>query len=927
MAQTRPGHWWPRLVEAFHGALDAPTAERSAYLDRACGGDAALRDEVDAMLAANGSHGAFGLEQLVCDVAPADEADSLIGARLGPWRVVDGLGQGGMGTVYRAERDDGRYAQRVALKVVRSAQPRGAARFAAETAILARLSHPNIARLIDGGHTPEGSAYLVMEYVDGQPITAHADAHRLTVDERLRLFRVVCAATEHAHHALVVHRDLKPANIFVSRAGEVKLLDFGIAKLLEPDAPLADQTLPGLRALTPAYAAPEQLRAEPVTTATDVYVLGAVLYELLTGQRARGEPHTRPSEWPGLPPAPSIAVRRGASDAEDGVAPRLAAARHTSPVRLARRLTGDVDRVVMKALQPEPGRRYGSAGQLGDDIQRLLDGRPVVAQPDTRAYRVRRFVGRHRVASGLAAALGTIVVSFAVVAALQARSIAVERDRARLEARRAERVSVLVTDLFKLAEPGPGRGATITARELLDRASHRVAGELQGDAATQVALFNALGRVYGNLGLHDAAIAVLDDAMARHGSVPAPGAETLAAAETLQLLGERHASKHDFARAEARFRAALALRRGLPASGADVAATLEGLGRTLNATGRYAEARATLEDALAIRRRAGASAADLMSGLHELGLLVHFAGDTARAEQLFREAVAFGDRIAGPSAAKVTGLLHKAELVAAFDRAPERAEPLLREALAMARTIHAGDHTDVAICLASLAGNLLRLRKLPDAEAVAHESVAMLVRLHGDRHGETLAARVTLARVLRAAGKPPAAESVLRYSLPHARALLGDGDSTTIVITRGLATVLEEQGRFREAHAIRRDELSRTERVLGEHDVFVATGLAALGQHGLDRGRLDLAEQYFVQALAVRHRLHPPGHWRIDEARGLVGLARLRAGRLAEAEIDLRAAYEGLRAHRGPTAKETAAVQARLAELQARGFGRPGRGR
>ncbi|MEO5822753.1 MAG: tetratricopeptide repeat-containing protein kinase family protein, partial [Vicinamibacteraceae bacterium] len=711
--------------------------------------------------------------------------------------------------------------------------------------------------------------------------------------------------------------------------GQVKLLDFGIAKLLEPDRPLADQTAPELRALTPSYAAPEQIRGEPVTTAADVYVLGAVLYELLCGERAVRHDHDGGAarEWPTTPPAPSVVVSRWPGETRDGtpVASRLAAARGASPARLTRRLAGDIDRVVLKALQPEPERRYGSAGQLGDDVQRLLEGRPVMALPDTRAYRVRRFVGRHRLATGMASALCAIVVTFAVVAGMQARSIAIERDRARVEAHRAERVSVLVTDLFKLAEPGPGRGATMSARELLDRGAHRISVELQGDPETQVALFNAIARVYGNLGLHDAAIAVLERAAERARAIAGEG--SLAGAETLHLLGERHASKSDHARAEQRFRAALALRQRLHAAGTDVAATLEGLGRALNAKGRYVEARARLEEALAMRRREpGASDADLMSGLHELGLLVHFAGDTARAEQLFREAAAVGDRIPGPSTARMTNLLNKAELVAAFDHAPKRAEPLLRDALAMARAIHAGDHGDIATCLASLASNLLRLAKLPDAEAAARESAAMAHRLHGDRHEATLAAGLALARVLRAAGKPQEAERLLRESLPQARSLLGDGDSTTIVIARGLATVLEEQRRFGEALSVRRDELARTARVLGDHDVFIATGLAGLGQHGLERGRPALAEHYFLQALAVRRLLHPPNHWRIDEALGLVGVARLRAGRLADAEIDLQAAYQGLRVHRGAAAKETLVARTRLAELYEE-WGKPSRAR
>ena len=881
------------------------------------------------MLAADGPEHALEIERLVHDGGePSLDPDPFIGMRLGPWLVVDVLGRGGMGTVYLAERDDGQYEQRVALKLVRGPARDGPLRFTAESHILARLSHPNIARLIDAGHTPEGSAYLVMEFVDGSSITAYADAHRLTVDDRLRLFRVVCEATQHAHQALIVHRDLKPSNILVSRAGEVKLLDFGIAKLLEPDHPLADPTRSGLRALTPAYAAPEQLRGEPVSTATDVFVLGAVLYELLIGQRPGGPDAamSAPRDAPITAP-PSVVVRRqmAAVQAAARTPSALAAERQTSPARLIRRLSGDVDCVVLKALQQEPERRYGSAGQLADDLQRLLDGRPVLAQPDTRGYRLRRFVGRHRVGVAMMSAVAALVVAFAIVAALQARAVAIERDRARVEAARAERVVLLVTDLFKLAEPAAGRGSTIAARELLDRGSQRIAVELADDPETQAALFNALARVYGNLGLHDAAIEVLGRALGRERTVH--GDATLARAETLHLLGERHESKNDHATAERRFREALALRRQLQAPGTEVAATLEGLGRTLNGAGRYGESRAMLEDAVAIRRsEPRVSPAELMSGLHELGKLVHFAGDTARAERLFRESVAVGQRIAGPSRAKVISLRQHAQLVAQFDRAPARAEPLLREALAMARAIHPGDHEDTAICLAALSANLRGLRKLPEAETSARDAAAMMLRLYGPGHVETLSARLDLSRVLNAADKFGEAEQILEDSLGDARSFLGDGHPTTIVTARGLATVIEQQGRFAEALAVRRDELARTAKALGDGDVFVATGLTGLGQHGLASGRLPLAEAYFVKALAVRQKLHPAGHWRIDEARGMVGVARLRARRYDAAEADLLAAYEGLRAHRGQDAAETQAVKAHLVELYDR-WDRPERAR
>ena len=912
---------WARLDSTFQGALDLPADERAAFLDRVCGPDTALRDEVEAMLAADAPEHALGIERLVHDSAGLPpEPDPFIGMRLGPWQVVDLVGHGGMGSVYLAERSDGRYQLRVALKVIRGPAAQGvSARFNSEIHILARLSHPNIARMIDAGHTPEGSPYLVMEYVDGSPVTTHCDALRLTVDGRLSLFRSVCSATQHAHQALVVHRDLKPSNIFVARSGEVKLLDFGIAKLLEPDQPPAEQTRPEMRALTPAYAAPEQVRGEPVTTATDVYVLGAVLYELLTGERpAAYESIERTHETPRVP-LPSAAVGRclagAGSDPGDGVA--VAAARRTSPERLMRRLEGDVDRVVLKALQQEPDRRYGSAGQLADDIQRLLDGRPVAAQPDTFAYRARKFVARHRLAVIAALLTCALLVTFATVAILQARAAAVERDRARVEARRAERVSQLVTDLFKLAEPAAGRGDTIAARELLDQASRRVELELQGDQETQTALFNALARVYGNLGLHDGAIAVLQQAL--HIENADRSRSTLARAETLHLLGERYASKNDHAAADSRFRDALALRRELKAPPLDIAATLDSFGRMLSLTGKYAEARLLMEESLEIRRRdPGVLDSDLMSGLHEFGLLLHRAGDIERAERLLREAADIGRRIPGPSPAKVTALLLLAEVVARFDHEPAKAMPLFGEALEMAHAIYPGDHQQVALCLAELGRNQVDIGRLTDAEATMREAAAMAHRLYGDRHDQTLAARRSLVDVLRAERKWREAEEVLRDILVHARALLGDGNPTTLLTSRTLASVLEEGRRFDEALTLREGELARTIAVLGERDVFVAIGMAGLGQHGLKSGRLDLAERYFLRALDIRRQIHPADHWRIDEARGNVGLARLSAGRLAGAETDLLAAYEGLLAHRGPSARETALVRARLVELYER---------
>jgi serine/threonine protein kinase/tetratricopeptide (TPR) repeat protein len=910
---SRPD-WWTRLEEVFHGALDLPAGQRATYLARACAGEAALREEIEAMLDAEASDHALAVERLVHD-SPTGP-DPLLGHRLGVWRVIDRIGEGGMGTVYLAERDDGRYEQRVAIKVLRGSSP---ARLEAEARILGRLSHPHIARLLDAGASAEGSAYLVMEYVDGAPLTTYCDSRRLTIDDRLRLFRIVCAATQHAHQSLVVHRDLKPSNIFVSTAGDVKLLDFGIAKLLDPDGRSDGALTHGAHALTPDYAAPEQLRGEPVTTAADVYVLGAVLYELVSGQRppARGSNGSM-LDLPPLPP-PSQGVRALAAASDPSAAQRLAGicdARRTSPAKLTRCLAGDLDRVVAKAMHVEPERRYGTAGQLADDVTRLLDGRPVVAQRDTATYRLRRFVGRHRAAVAAAGLFCLLVVAFGLVAIRQARAVAVERDRARLEASRAARVSILLADLFKLAEPDASRGQGITARDLLDQGTSRIASELAGDPDMQAALFNVIGRLYSNLALHDAAIGVLRRALELERSAETRG--SLVQAETLHHLAELTLRKGDYRGAEGFFRESLLLRRTLEAPAADIAATLEALGRGLSVTGRLAEAEVPLREAVEIRRRSPAAAGPLMSALSELAVTLHRKGDMTTAEPLFREAAEIGRRITEPSPEKATGLLQMARLRHQFDRNPAAAEPIYREALALSRRLYPDDHGDTATIISELARVLRDQGRLQEAEVHAREAATMLTRLYGPLHRETMVSSQTLASILRAQGRDADARPLLAAALDTSRQLFGDGHPMTLGAQRAMAAGLEALGHFDEALALRQRELASAITSFGEHDVYVALALAGLGEHGLTAGRPDMAEQSFLRALAVRRAIHPAAHWRIDETLGQVGAARLAAGRQREAEADLLAAHEGLRVRRGVSAAETLAVRKHLAELYER---------
>ena len=573
------------------------------------------------MLAADSPDRAFGLERLVYDEAPCLDPDPFTGRQLGHWRVLEPIGRGGMGTVYLAERADGQDEQRVALKVVPALPLSTArtARFQAERHILARVAHPNIARLLDAGFTPEGSAYLVMEHVDGSPITEDRDERRLTIADRVSLFRRVAEATQHAHQSLVVHRDLKPANIFVAHASaEVKLLDFGIAKLIDPDHADSGATARELRVLTPGYAAPEQFRGDPVTTATDVYVLGVVLFELLTGRHPFGTSDVATAPESIAPPAPAEIVRKlltSTADADRQAIARIASARRTTGRRLINRLDGDLDRIVLKVLRNEPDRRYASAGQLADDprpLPRRPPGRRASRHRNVSAPQVRRSASsRRQHGRGGVRALDAV---------FRIRGFSGEGGQGRTGSRaRRSRPRRACHSPCRRSLQARGSGRRPRRHDYRARAPRSGGGAnrvgLANDAATQTALFNVLGRVYANLGLHDPAIGVLTRALDLQRATSSD--ETLTQAETLHRLGEVFAVKGDHPAAQQRLEEALARRRRLNAPVDDVAATLEELGRVMGLTGRADQAQALLEEAVKLRRsQPGAPPGAVTSGLY-----------------------------------------------------------------------------------------------------------------------------------------------------------------------------------------------------------------------------------------------------------------------------------------------------------------------
>ncbi len=754
-----------QVEQLFASALARPAEDRGRFLKAASGGDEVLVAEVERWLAADSRAGDFvevAIERVAEAVAGESGEALVLGEALGPWHIVARLGRGGTSTVYLGERGDGQFLGRVAIKVLQPGMitPDLADRFQRERRILSGLEHPGIARFLDGGTTSRGLPYFVMELVDGLPIDRWADRLALPLAERIALFRQVCDAVRHAHQNLVVHRDIKPSNVLVTGEGRVKLLDFGIAKLLEEEAE-GPHTVAAQRLLTPRYASPEQVLGRPITTATDVYSLGVLLYELLCGQppyaiEDASPPAVARAVIEQEPPRPSQVVRRLASTDREA-ARRVASARGTSPRELARDLAGDLDTIVGKALAKEVERRYASVVELVADLDRHRKGEPVLARPATLGYRLAKFVRRHRFGSVAVALflLGAIAFS-ASVTTLLART-RVERDRAR-------QVSALLSDLFELADQDPERGETITARELLDRGAERAAAHLADQPETQAMVLDTLARLYEQMGLYDRAAAALVRAVDLHRQLP--GAER-ALAGSLNHLGRVRAQAGDFQAAEPLFVEALELRRRLFGNeSGEVAASLNNVALVRHDLGYYAEALGLYREALALDRRlSGPDHPSTAVTMANVALLLHDQGEYAEAELLYREALAIWQRHEGPEGESVAEGLDYLGMTLAAEARWEEAEAAAGRSLELRRKALGEKHRDVARSQCHLGAVLRDRGELAAAAPLLQGAERLRRELLGPDHPELAESLVELAALARARGEPERAEALYREAI------------------------------------------------------------------------------------------------------------------------------------------------------------------
>ncbi|MDH4036957.1 MAG: serine/threonine-protein kinase [Candidatus Krumholzibacteria bacterium] len=868
---------WQRIETIFFDALDREPAERAAFLLAACGGDDALRAEVDAMLTAHEGERRLSPEQWEDAYGvSARDAEAMIGRRVGAYRIERLIGRGGMGNVYLAARDDEHYEHKVAVKLMRPGLHAAemAERFRRERQILAHLEHPNIASLLDGGISDDGRPYLVMQYVDGTPITDYCETQELALRERLQLFRILCAAVQAAHVHLVVHRDLKPANILVTQSGEVKLLDFGIAKLLEPDSDVLT-TRPFERVMTPEHAAPEQVRGGGVTTATDVYSLGVLLFQILTGER--------PLQFPSS----------AASDVERIICEVEPAAPSTVAKENRRALRGDLDKIVLMALRKDPARRYQSAQELDEDIRRYLTGLPVNAERDTLAYRSRKFVARHRTGVAVAGGFVALVVAFAVVALEQAHRVRHERDRALSEQAKAEEVVGVLVDLFQQSNPYvvPG-GDTLRVSDFIAQSEKSVSDmadqpdvqarmwevlaeihKARGDLPQARTFFERAQAIYEQDGAHE-----LDAARAFHSLAQLTFTEGGAAAEPLMreslarhraLLGDSHpdvgTAMRDLASAimekepdeAARLLdGAFAISRQHPSDNdIELAADYNALGMLEGSRRNYPRSLTHFQHSLEILQRAlPADHPNTMTVKHNVASTYAALGDWKTSEKLEREILETRRRVFGGDSPEVAASLEALAITLTAERSYDEATALLTEAMGIYERAAGPNHPSVASASRNI-GVLLSLRGRP-ADGVPYLDRAVAIQAQSGRPRAATNAFLELQRVF------------VAYSA-------GD-TSGAVPVAQGLVAEIDTL-------------------VPNPTHSYRADGRALLAALLLDHGDARDAEPVLQTAIEIHSPQLEEDHPRIARLRCLLGANLVALGRGDEGRKLLRANYPAVR--------------------------------
>ncbi len=852
-----------RLSELFDEFVDLGDGAREAALQELKEDDPELATELRRLIVSDAIVTADDvLADAVAVEASAFHRPDVTGHELGSWRILRAIGEGGMGTVYLAERADGAYEALAAVKLVRGGVPSHSLdeRFRSERQILAGLSHPGVAKLLDGGNTDDGTPYLVMEYIDGKPITAWCTEQGLDLEARLRLFLRVCSAVAYAHGQLVAHRDLKPSNILVSSAGEPKLLDFGIAKLLDTMGESGERVTQSYALMTPAYSSPEQVSGERVSAAADIYSLGVLLFELLSGQL--------PINTRGLTPAQLI------TKVTQEVPAVVSSVVEDEGRR--KRLAGDLDAIVSRALRKEPEGRYPSVEALAEDVRLHLGGLPIRTRSDDWSYRTGKFVRRN-----LGAVSGTLLmvllgISFTVNTVLQARAVARERDRAEVERATAIRVSSFLEELFTESDPNAASARDVTLRDVLDRGAREVFTSLDEDPRTRAAMATVIGRSYRSLGEYEAALPLLDSALVYR---------RLSTDVEPELLAEAYQERGALAYEFGEYEDALELHQS-------------GVQAFVDAGGGDSHALASAMEWVAIAH------ADM--------------GDVESGEQVMREAVAMHRRVnPEPNEMLATALKALQDVLRGAGQNEEAVE-LGFEALAMSREVYGNDHLETAHALNQLGSSLRAMGRAEEAIPLVEEGFEIRAAVHGGPHVETAASLGNLANMLASAGRETEAIAPRRASVAMLQEIFPPDHPYVAGSTASLGAVLLRNDSLSAAEVTLQEGLRYSHLAFGEGHPQLAPPMTNLGIVYRRTGQLDLSLAHLQDAYEVRTEALPEGHWHTAVTALELGLTYEARGEDAQADPYLVEAHRVLSENFGRDDSRTVRAATALREHLAR---------
>jgi len=860
---------WHQIQSLFHDAADLPHSEQGAFLEAACGGDKELIVEVRAMLDQDAS-GHSLLNRNIANIAQETLAEaapaSPVPKEFGPYRILKLLGEGGMGVVYLAERRD--LGTQVAVKILRDAwlSPARRERFASEQRTLAQLNHPSIARLYDADTLDDGTPWFVMEYVDGIPLTQYCREHECSVEQRLQLFRSVCEAVQHAHANAVIHRDLKPSNILVKSDGSVRLLDFGIAKQLESLDLQVDQTMTGLRLMTPAYASPEQIRGDRIGISTDVYSLGVILYELLTGQP--------PFDLSGLTPAEAATI---ITDHEPGkpsaaVKPTTDSEASSHLPSVSKTAWADLDVLCLSAMHKDPGRRYRSVEALIRDIEHYLKGEPLEARPDTLRYRTAKFVRRNRRVVAATAMAFALIVGLVTFFTLR---LAKARDTALAEAARTLRIQQFMANLFQGGDAAAGPSDSLRVITIVDRGVQE-AKTLDRDPNVQAELYQNLGSIYQKLGKFEQADSLLRSALDQRKSLF--GADSPEVAESLTALGLLRSDEAHLEEAEQLVRQGLEMaKRHLPPNHPAIAKATLAFGKVLAQRGSYDKAIEALNEAVRLQSAPGLAPADLATSLSALADAHYSAGHYDICTSLYRRVLEMHRQIYGerhPLVADDLGSLGAVQRDLGFYG---EAEKLDRQALGIAQSYYGNNHPKTAARLTALAESLTYQNKYDEAVSALEQALAIQERVYGAEHPSVAETLNELGNVASMRDHLDEAEARFRRAADIYRAVYGDHHYLVAIALSNVAGIIYDKKDYPRAEQLFRDVIRRYQETLPADNVNLAIAHVKLGRTLLRQNRYQDAESETLAGYEILIKQNSPSTSFIHAARK-----------------DLAAEYEGL---------------------------------